>query len=104
MLKKTEEDNQAELAVAVAVSSPDILQSCFADPESVLERISERLVCMKAGATYKRGRMSFVSSYVEDSFMRKFEASNDASVKAFLANSDRCPAIQAYRGKLLEAM
>ncbi len=103
-LLKTKTENEEELAAAISQCSLQTLQDCFAAPETSPKDLSHRLICINVDSDYERGRVHFASDYVERRVIRKFEAISDVAVKQFLASSGGDPAINGFRGKMLESM
>ena len=104
VLQKTKAENEKELAAAIGLCSLQTLQDCFSAPERTPKNLSHRLICISVDSDYERGRVHFASDHVEKEVIRKFEAISDVAVKQFLASSSGDPAINGFRGNMLESM
>ena len=103
-LQKTNAENEEELTAAISRCSLSALQSCIAYPETAPKDLSHTLICISVGPDYRRGRIHFATDYVESKVIKKFEDLSDVAVKEFLASSSGDPAVNRFRGKLLESM
>ena len=103
-LQKADAENEVELAAAIGRCSLPALQHCFAAPDTDPKNLSHRLIYISVGADYERGRIRFASDHVEQRVISRFVALSDVAVKDFLASSSGDPAINGFRGKLLESM